>query len=370
MNIERNFRWAAALAIAAVIVAACGGEPAAAPTQAPTAGDEPASATTTAGGQSAAASEAEATQPAATSADEAGTRDIGDLDSNLSSLKSYRMRFAYTFEGKDKDGKEQKGRIEFLQEYIAETKEQHIRMSGMGTGEAMEFFRVGDVTYIYNAASEGDQKCSSFSTSDSASMTELMKPGDILGGLNDARLAEKGVTVNGVVADRYVFDETNVGFGGFTAATGEAWVSQDGAYLVKYAGKATGKAGLFGTDAEGAIGWEYNLEDINALGQIALPPECVAAAPADDIPVPASATDKTQFGAMLAFKTKDALADVVAFYRAEMPAKGWTEVVEEGAGAENMATLNFSKEKRQLSILITTDEEGTNVIITETKAEE
>jgi hypothetical protein len=367
MNIERNIRWAAALAIAAVIVAACGGEPTAAPTQAPAAGDQPAAATTTAGGQSATASEAEATQPPAAAVDEPATRDIGDVDSNLSALKSYRMRFAYTFEGKDADGKEQKGRIEFLQEYIADKNEQHVKMSGMGARESVEFFRVGNVTYIYSAESEGDQKCSSFSTSDSASMTELMRPGDILGGLNDAKLAEKGVMVNGVMADRYTFDETNVGFGGFAAASGEAWVSQDGEYLVKYIGKATGKSGLFGTDAEGTIGWEYDLEDINAVTEIPLPPECAAAAPADDIPVPPSATDKTQFGAMLAFKTKDALADVVAFYRAELPAQGWTEVEGEGAGAENMASLNFTKDDRQLTILITADEEGVNVIITDQK---
>lgn len=351
------------LALAALVLSACGGgEPApqsAAPTATPAAA--PAAAPT-------------ATQPAAptptvasaTVADEI-TR-IPDIESGLDALASYRARFNFVFEGKDADGKDRKGTLEFVQE-VTESGDQHTRVVGAGMGDdpadsgAFEMFNIAGVSYIYGTE-DGTARCVSFSSGESSpDMAGLFKPGDILNGLDTARLVERGVTVNGISTNHYVLDENSINAGLFNSASGDIWIAQDGNFVVKYTGTATGRVIPFGNDdQEGTAAWDYQLEAINALTSIELPEECLAQKPADDIPVPASAAEKSQFGGMITFKTGDKPADVVAFYQTEMPKLGWMEG--EAGEVGDIRTLNFTKGDRSLSIMISPEEGGgVNVLI-------
>ena len=370
----KNHRyWITAAIAAALVMTACGGGESG---DGQPAGSAQVKSATTAPKDEGAQTSSESESAQSSSSSESSTEETGsipNLDANLGALKSYRARYTFSFEGKDEDGKESKGSLEFLQEYIAETKDQHTRMSGSGTAgnasnDAFETFSVGGVSYIYNAGAEGDSKCTSFSSSESASSPAAMfRPGDIIGGLSKAKLAERGVTVNGIQTDRYTFDETGIGFGVFSKGGGEAWLAQDGNYVVKYVGEVTGQVGLLGQNAEGTMRWDYSLESVNQLTQIELPAECAAQKPADDIPVPAGATDQAQFGGMITFKTTDVPDKVAEFYKAEMPGKGWTEGETTEMG--EIRTLNYTKDDRSLSIMINKSDDGTTVIITERKGE-
>ncbi|HET9224518.1 MAG TPA: hypothetical protein VFO07_18540, partial [Roseiflexaceae bacterium] len=207
------------------------------------------------------------------------------------------------------------------------------------------------------------QKCIGMtSDQDAGSMAAAFKPSDIIGGLNQAKLVGKGETVNGVVADRYSFDQNALSFGTFASAQGEAWIAQDGGFLVKYVGTATGKNSfLTSKSAEGTFTWEYNLTDANKVGAIDLPKECEGQQPADDIPVPEKTTDKASFGKMITFKSPDAPADVAAFYKQQMPKQGW----EAGEASEfgDLQTLNYTKDGRKLSITITKEEQGGSAVM-------
>ena len=370
----RNHRYTSIVisVVAAVALAACGGgESEDAGQSAPA--TRPQSATSAPRSEpTQPADESEPTQSASAAAvDE--TSNIPDIEAGLESLASYRARFTFSFEEKDDDGKERKGSLEFVQEVIAESKDKHIRMAGAGLGDeaseggAFELFTVGGVSYIYSM-DDGVARCISFSSDESESNPAAMfKPNDVLGGLNKARLVERSVTVNGVKTDHYVVDQSGMDAGVFSAASGDIWVAQDGNFVVKYTGTATGKVELLGSDANSTVTWNYQLEEINTLSSIELPPECVAQKPADDIPVPAGATDKGQFGGMITFKTTDTAEQVAEFYQAEMPAQGWTE----GEASEfgGIRTLSFTKDDRSLSIMISPGDDGTSVIITEKKGE-
>jgi hypothetical protein len=163
------------------------------------------------------------------------------------------------------------------------------------------------------------------------------------------------------------FDQSAISFGAFASAEGDAWIAQDGGFLVKYVGTATGKNNaLLGKMAEGTFTWEYNVQDANQVEVIDLPKECEGQKPADDIPVPPNATDKNGFGQTLTFKTPDAPADVAAFYKRELTARGWKAGDENAMGELQM--LSFSKETRKLSITITKEEQGgSTVLINEEK---
>ena len=313
--------------------------------------------------------------PEATTAPSAGGGDsvsIDNLSNGLTTLKSYRMRYTMSFSGKDDNGKEQTGSLELMQEYIAASKNMHTKMNGTdsnitntkSTG-AFELFQIDNTSYIYTSDSTSDQKCISYSSADTSQsgMADFIKPADLLGGLHNAKLIKKGDNVNGVAADQYQAEQKDLAFGTFTAVSGNLWVAQDGGYVVKYAGEATGKAALIGKGTTGTFKWEYNIEDANKVESIQLPPECAAAKPADDIPVPPNATDKGNFGTIITFKSPDDAAKVIDFYKQELPGKGWKE---SDSSVESM--LSYTKDARNLTIIISKEDSGgSSVMITEAK---
>jgi hypothetical protein len=384
-----------------VLSSACGGQPKPpAPATSAPATSAPATATPASNdkgksddkgaGESQNESESEATTAApaeSTPAPTAGgeTRNIDDLSGSLDSLKSYRQRFTYSYDGKNDKGEPEKGAIEFVQEYIAATHDQHLIMRGMGlsaatptpssddktgaptggSNDAFEMFQVGGMMYMYNANSSGDQKCISFSADQKGANSQgpTFKPGDLVGGLSNATLIARGENVNGVLADHYSANEKDLTLGLYTSAKGDLWVAQEGGYVVKYVGEASGKTALIGKTAEGAFKWAYDIEDANKLDKITLPAECEKAKPAEDIPIPANATDKGNFGAMITFKSPDDPAKVTEFYQKELPAKGWK--ADENA-LEGI--LSFSKDNRTLTIMISKEDSGgCSVVITEAK---
>jgi hypothetical protein len=305
-----------------------------------------------------------------------------NLDGSLANLDSYRLHFTFGIEGKDKDGKPQKGAIEILQEYIKASHDRRMTYSTTGNlgqtgsltpttspvGGKFEIIQIGDTSYLYSPEGQNAQKCLGYSSSDQGNTRsmELFKPSDIIGGLKNAKLAAKGETVNGVKADHYTFDQTGLDFGSFSSAKGDAWVASDGGYVVKYVGQATGQNALFGQSTEGTFTWEYTLEEVNQLKEIALPKECENQKPSADIPVPENATEKNSFGNIQTYKTSDEPAKAAEFYKQQLPTQGWQ------AGSENKRgdaiTLDFTKEGRKITVTVTKDEKGSSVIVMENKA--
>lgn len=299
------------------------------------------------------------------------TRDIKDIGGSLDGLKSYRLHFTFAFDGKDEQGKPQQGSMEFIQEVINASQDRHIRFistgDSVGAGGAIgtfDFYQVGGTTYIYAPDGQNGQQCIGGMGSEEGGVDlgNTFKPSDIIGGLEEAKLVGKGETVNGVKADRYSFDQSAVTFGAFASAQGDAWIAQDGGFIVKYVGTATGKnTALSSNVANGTFTWEYNLQDANLLEAIELPKACESAKPADDIPMPPNATDKSGFGRMLTFNTPDSPADVAAFYQQELVAQGWIAGDQNAMGDTQL--LSFTKEQRKLAITVTREDSGGSTVL-------
>jgi hypothetical protein len=378
LMIRKLFR-AALLTLMLMLVACGGGTPAASnhPTATPSGGTESKPAASKPIVESdpteapAPSMAAEPTPPAVSIDGE--SRDVQDISGSLDGLSSYRLHFRFTFDGKDEQGKPQKGAMEWLQEAIKETKESHIRFTSTGDAAqengkpgAFEMYQVGASSYIYSPDGQADQKCMGITSDQNGQNgSAFFKPGDMVGGLKQAQLVGKGETINGVVADHYSFDQNAVSFGNFEEAKGDIWIAQDGGYPVKYIGTARGKDTILaGKTAEGTFTWEYKVEDANQVESIKLPQECESQKPADDIPVPESATEKNSFGKLITFKSSDAPADIAAFYQKELPDQGWA--AGDASALDDLQTLSFTKAGRKLSITITKEESGgSNVLINE-----
>ncbi len=162
--------------------------------------------------------------------------------------------------------------MEFIQEVINDSQDRHTRFisTGDSVGESsaigtFDFYHVGGMTYIYAPDGQLGQQCLG-SQGGEVDLSNVFKPSDIIGGIKAARLVGKGETINGVKADRYSFDQGAVTFGAFASAQGDAWIAQDGGFIVKYVGTATGKnTALSSNMASGTFTWEYNVQDANQI---------------------------------------------------------------------------------------------------------
>jgi hypothetical protein len=296
---------------------------------------------------------------------------LSNLTEGLAGLRSYKSTFALKFAGQDEQGQPVNLFWETREEFIQEPRAQRIAVTTSGSqgqptqAGTFEWITIGDTSYMVTQDQGGTPSCISVS-SDSATPPEqgLFSP-NMLGGISDAKYVNTE-NVNGVQTKHYTWKDSGGLLGmGFSSVNGEAWVAVDGNYVVKYLSQATGKGGFLtgASQAEGTLNVEYNLTEVNGAFSIAPPDGCQTAA--TDIPVMADAADKSSFGEMTSYSSASAFADVVQFYKTEMPNNGW-QPSGEPTEMEGMAVLEFAKDTRKAQVMITSDQgqPKVNVVIT------
>jgi hypothetical protein len=362
----KNLKLLTVMAIVVVmLVAACGGGGAASTT--PTEGAPATSQTTS------------STQPTATTAVEGEPTQATEGDLNLSSvsggltqLQSYRSTMDLHFTGQDAQGQAVETSFTMAEEFILEPRAQHITWSSTearggqaATTTGYETITIGQTTYMITTDASGTETCIAVTSSD-ATLPEQALSADMWGSISGATYMNTE-TVNGVSAKHYAWKDSMFAGSGYTGGKGETWVAADGGYVVKQRIETTGKGTfLAGTDEEGTSTWEWNVTDANGSFQIQAPAGCESAA--SDIPVMVDATDKTTYGDMISYSSPSAFADVVSFYKTEMPNSGW-QASGTPTEMEGFASLEFTKEGQTASVMITWDEssQNTSVIITVAK---
>lgn len=198
----------------------------------------------------------------------------------------------------------------------------------------------------------------------------MLTPDALIGSIPEAQLVERGVQVNGFSTDRYTFtiNEQTPNYQG--QAKGEIWAAQDPAVVVRHIGEFTGMITGVTTEEGGTplpsqlgnIRWEYNVTQLTANTGITLPETCAQQQSAGaDIPLPANISNKVQMGDLISFETTDSPDKIVSFYQTEMVAQGWqaSEVSQYGSDYQ----LSFSKDGRNVSILVSVVDNKTTVII-------
>ncbi len=322
-------------------------KPAAAPTQPP-----------------AAPKPTEAAKPAA-----GETVNVGALDQNLDTLKSYKLNWSMAWEGKDEKGAPQAGSMAWLQEYINASKDQHLKMTTKTdekpAGESVEWFQVGDAFYIYSSDKTATERCFGMSSNDTKNKTSALNPNSILGALNNLKLVKRGDTVNGIVADQYQIVDQVAGLGLSAAVAGSVWLARDGGYVAKYTSITKGaNLGIFSTaKGEGTLTVTYDVTEVNKINAIAVPADC--AKPGTGLPVPKNATDQASMGPMTTFKVTDPPKTIADFYKKELAALGYKMTSEDAYG--DIFSLAFSKDAAIVNIMITKESDATTVLITEAK---
>ena len=361
--------------IATLVLSACGGGAAPAPSGGAQA------APTAAAQQAAQPTQKPAAQPTAKPAvnttDNATPEalDLSSVSAGLGELDSYKASFTMNFAGVDSNSQPTTGTLAYTEEFVKSPAAKRTVISGLGgmmgsgtpspdqSSGAIESIEVGGKQY-----SKMGDICTQVTAQSGPTANTMMDPNSIIGGVRGAQLIGNE-TVNGVPTAHYKIDSTGLDALGYINSNGDVWVATPGNYVVKYTFQATstGKEAFFGSapGQQGTITWDYEVTDVNQPITIQAPANCGGAA--EDIPMMADAQDQAAFGGTSTYSTPSKMADVVAFYDKEMKAKGWTEN-EGGMSTEGMSSKSYTKDGRTVQVVITGDSSGkTTVMITEQK---
>lgn len=345
--------------VLAMVLAACGGTQTVA-TQpaggsASTAIPQP---TAEQGGQAQPTAALPTQETVATAAAEEADLSLDSVTEGLEQLQSYKSRYTIRFTGKDSQGQAVDYSWEMAEEFTLEPPAQHVvsksarSIAGQQTEDAQfEFIRIGETTYLISQEADGTEQCVAMSSSETTPPEQSLSP-DMWGGVSDAKYVNTE-TVNGIRAKHYAWKEGSFVVFGWGSGKGETWVAEDGGFVVKQVIEGTGKGFLLADDTqEGTTRLEYEVTDADASFDIVAPENCET--PSTDIPAMADAVEKMSFGEMLSYRSPSPFADVLSFYKTEMPAAGWQESGD-ALQQEGFAQLTYTKDTRTATIMLSLD---------------
>lgn len=332
----------------------------------------------------------EAQPPTAEPAEELGEGAEGDTEeaeldlqtslSGLEDLNSYRAAFRFDWNG-TKGGEPVTGYMEMRSAFVREPPAQELFFEGQGfAGEEDEglgkvsFVQVGDTAWFYEGESDAWMQVPAGGLDFSEGL--FFRPEDLMQDfdVSKARRSLLPTQRNGVECHVYKFNEEDFDVAELPEgnevqrAEGEVCVAVDGNYVVQLIVNAdfryTDPDEIF---EEGNVKMTFDISDVNQPITIEPPAEAEAQTGGrDDIPMLPDAQVEFSSAEFITYRTASSPADAAQFYENEMLNQGWT------AGGNNMAFedsafLDFQKDSTTASVIIGTDENGTNVVITITQ---
>jgi hypothetical protein len=235
----------------------------------------------------------------------------------------------------------------------------------------MDFYAIKDQIYLLDNTTD-PISCTVFGSSE-GTIESLggIKPGQLFISITKGELVAQGETVNNIKADHYSAKSIDMSLGEPTSISGDVWYAQDGGYIVRFTGKAEGKFLLSSNLIDGSVTWDYEVTDINKVGEMQEPSACSegdspTSANMEDIPIPDNATDKQVLGDFIAYGSPDGADTVLAYYREKLPALGWK--IDEDTELDNAFLLGISKNGTKFEItVIPEDPSGCSVVVNTTE---
>lgn len=302
---------------------------------------------------------------------------LGELSSS-SELSSYRATMTMKVSG-TRGGEAVENSMVILMEYTSDPQVQHIQMTGqlmegVDTGGVIEMYQVEGTTYIQF----GDQWLSVPSSEEMSANMAFVDPDDLIDD-NCGWKQQRDTDYEGIETLHYTLStedakkcmaaEKWAEASDLTEASGELYVAKDGNYIVhmEMLLAGTGLEADLGTEEEllddGRMEIIFDMRDVNQPFTIDIPEDALASGQMpEDVPIPEGAAEVSNAFGMITYNTTQTPAEISDYYKAQMPANGWTEVsVQDFSG---MFMLEYSKDGRTANFTITGDDSGeTSVLI-------
>ncbi|HEY2916769.1 MAG TPA: hypothetical protein VGI98_06100 [Candidatus Limnocylindrales bacterium] len=162
-------------------------------------------------------------------------------------------------------------------------------------------------------------------------------------------------SLSGVATKHYRFDGRAILEGAGPQTTGDVWVAAADGSVRKYVRSTTADAGYFGGGMAGTMTWTYGLRELDAATRVALPRACQL-----DVPVMSGATDLLVLPTYAGFDTSSTVAQVAAFYKAQLPPAGWA-YASTPVTSSTQVVLTFKSGARVLNVIVTAAAAGRRV---------
>lgn len=287
--------------------------------------------------------------------------DEGEIDvESLEGLDSYRTRL--TSEWMPTNGDPE--RISFEEARTRDPAAQRLVMENFPGEESLEIVQIGNQSWMCSGGSCTQMEADPDELASGFSEDVLFDPDDVV---DDASAEFVGrETVNGVQTRHYVLDlpvgeVVPFSEGEVSDPTGEAWVADEAGLprlVVRFEmGWAEERESI-----GGQVSFTYETYDINEPFTIEPPAEAAEGGLPDDVPVYPNASGMISMEGMASFDMQDGVMDVADFYREALAAEGWTAESDDELG--DMVQQTWSKGARSLMLIISEEDEGSNVVIT------
>ncbi|MCB0012583.1 MAG: hypothetical protein KDE28_17285 [Anaerolineales bacterium] len=238
-----------------------------------------------------------------------------------------------------------------------------------GAGQQFSFTQIGGVSYF--SLPNGTCQAMSGANPNSNLFSVFLDDGGVLGELTGAQPGDPPTaTVNDVLTDHYVFDETNLDPADpttpdVTAVNGDIYLAVDGGHVVRILMMGQGSSNLLnGIDGDGDIEYELNYFDFGVPVVIEAPAGCNQAGASGDYPMLADASNAATVAGVLTYTSAATMAEATAFYKDEMTAAGWSLAQEVGDPATGLA-LTFTNEGQTVQVTLTAQAGGVLIAIVE-----
>lgn len=277
----------------------------------------------------------------------------------LSQLTSYRARMITRITSTDGTTQVSEVLVEETRDPLAQ------RYVITAEGSETEMVHIGDTTWLCSEGfcMQSQQSAEEFASDFGEGL--FYNPEDIASIASDSDYDYVGrETINGIRTKHYVLNITPAEAaalmqGEVTDFHFEIWVADEAnlpAFSVRVVMNWEGTT----EGQQGRYEYEYEVLEVNTPFTIE-PPEGAGAGLPADVPQYPGATDLAIMGSMITFSTTDSVETVAAFYRDALAAQGWTLASEEQMG---MVIQSWSKEGRNLSLMVSSDGSNTSVLIT------
>lgn len=277
----------------------------------------------------------------------------------LDRLESYRTRF--TSEWRPEQGDPEV--IRFEEARTRDPGAYRMVMEGFAEGEAIEMVQIGDQSWMCGGGSCTEIEADPEELAEGFGDEAMLNPSDIVDQGDGTFLGRE--RVNGIQTRHYQLDidpgeAAFLSQGEISNVRGESWVADEPdlpAIVVRFEMSWTETR-----DGEkGQVSFIHETYDINAPFTIEPPEGAEKSGLPDDVPLYPGGSQMLSMEGMTSLEAPDGVDQVAEFYRESLPAQGWTLGSDDAMGS--MVQQVWSKEGRTLTLMITEEDGGSNIIV-------
>ena len=281
---------------------------------------------------------------------------------------TYKMNMEIKYDGMDTAGNSNSFTLVASIENQEQPKAQRISMAGEDPTESIEFVVIGDqVMNVFPGMG-----CTVLPASSMEGQNPEESVPDIDGLLTgQAKRIETGVSIEGIVTDRYELTSENMTDPDNSETPkitdGSVYIAQDGGYIVRIEmnGTVNTAENDFDPNTETQVSLNYTFIPVEDGTLLITPPaECEEQlSGGSEYPVMEGASELFSMQDTMFYTVNASLEEVLDFYRTAMSEDGWTLSNEMGGGSVSFATLEFTKDGESVEVNAITTGEAVSVTV-------